>query len=90
MNSTETLSTQPMSANQIEVLEVLRRCIDSQHRWPEGMKTATACEYLDGISDKCLQNIAKAHNIHRTQPGGLWPKAELDRYLASQIERETV
>ena len=75
----------PMSAFQVALVEMLRASLDGAHQWPAGMKTQQACAYLGGISDKCLHNIAKAHGIETTRPGGLWPKAELDRYLASAV-----
>ena len=69
----------PMSAFQVALVEMLRASLDGAHQWPAGMKTQQACAYLGGISDKTL------HNIETTWPGGLWPKSELDRYLASAV-----
>ena len=84
-----TASTEPVSLGQIDLLQVLRAAFDQSRRWPEGMKTETACEYLGNITSKTLSNIAQAHGIEKTVPGGLWPKRELDRYLGLRIEEET-
>lgn len=83
------VSSPPVSRFSMDLLQVLRAAFDQSRQWPAGMKTEQACQYLGNITSKTLSNIAQAHGIEKTVPGGLWPKRELDRYLGLRIEEET-